>query len=242
MKHRSESGFVFVAVLFSYALLSAAHFAARGRLRSEPFLTVPVQLLLCGVLLVRLRRRGLLSYYGLTPVRALAHKKLLYYLPLVLLCCPNLLSGAAGKGSGTDLLLLLGMLLTGFMEELFFRSFLVRLLQRKSEQLAIMASAFLFGAAHLLNLSSGQSAAYTLWQAGAAAAFGFMAAVFLLKTGSILPCVLCHGVMNMEAALLPSAPPAAAATALAVMLLAAGYGCYLLRMPTVGRENASGQE
>lgn len=237
MKHRAETGFVFAAVLISYALLSAAHFVARGRLRSEHLLTVPVQLLLCAVLLICLRHRGLLTYYGLTPVRALAHKKFLYYLPLILLCCPNLLSGTTEESGGADLLLLLGLFLAGFMEELFFRSFLVRLLQRKSELLAIIASALLFGAAHLLNLSSDENAIYTLWQSGAAAAFGFMAAVLLLKTGSILPCVLCHSVINMEAALLPSAPYTTPATAIAIMLLATGYGCYLLRMPTVKMED-----
>lgn len=230
MRHRSEAGFAFLTVLLCYALLAAARLAARGRLPSEYLLTVPVQLLLgCG-LLVCLRRRGRLAHYGLKPVRGTNPEKLLYYLPLVLLCVPNLLGAGAGERA---LLPVLGLFLGAFFEELFFRGFLVRLLQGRSEGLAIAASALPFGAAHLLNLPSGESAAYTLWQVVAAAAFGFMAAVLFLKTGSILPSILCHGGMNAAAALFPPASPAGSAlAALAITLIGTGYGWYLLRLPS----------
>jgi membrane protease YdiL (CAAX protease family) len=96
------------------------------------------------------------------------------------------------------------MLCVGFIEEVIFRSFLMKALMHKNDKLAIFVSGSLFGIIHLLNIFTGNNVFSTLLQVFYAMSFGLMCAIFFYKTKNIIPCILCHGISNMFDTFLPS--------------------------------------
>src|SRR5207248_10213234 len=77
-------------------------------------------------------------------------------------------------------------LLAPVTEELFFRGFVLRgFLARYPAQLAIFASAVLFMVVHL-----------NPWQSISALVAGLILGWLYLRTGSLLPCLLLHGLFN----------------------------------------------
>lgn len=87
-------------------------------------------------------------------------------------------------------------LCVGFIEEILFRGFLFKALLEKGKIFAIIISAFAFGFVHILNLTVGADIVVTIMQIISAAAFGFACAVFIYKTKNIIPCIICHELIN----------------------------------------------
>lgn len=104
-----------------------------------------------------------------------------------------LISGKAVIKRGDLLwLFLLKCFSVALLEESFFRALLVPVLKEKRGDLfAVLVSAALFGAMHLINLFSGNVGAVFL-QVGYTFLLGCMFAVMLLRTGNVWLCVLVH--------------------------------------------------
>ena len=88
----------------------------------------------------------------------------------------------------------------GFIEEILFRGYLLRLLTKRSTRLAILISSLTFALGHFVNLANGAELVPTLLQLIYALAIGLVLSVFVVKTGRLLPCCLFHGVFNALAA------------------------------------------
>lgn len=139
--------------------------------------------------------------------------------------------------------------LVALSEELMFRVVLLQgLLRRYAVWPAVLASSALFGVAHLAGGLAGGDVGGALWQAGAAFLQGVAYAAIRLRTHSVWPMTVVHGMWDFA---LVTATLAAAAdgegsilpvVALLAVLPLSLYGAYLLRRSQRGalRVDAAG--
>ena len=143
-------------------------------------------------LILALKRR---EYYGLTRVKNA--KKCLYFIPLALILTVNLWTGIHITKPAEEIVLhILTMLNIGFIEEIVFRGFLFRMMEKTNERSAVWVSALTFGVGHVINLLNGAPLIPTLLQIGYAVAIGYLFVILLRKSGSLIPCIVTHSLMN----------------------------------------------
>ncbi|MBR6620126.1 MAG: CPBP family intramembrane metalloprotease [Clostridia bacterium] len=144
------------------------------------------------LLAVRLKR---VSYYGLTKPQNV--KKLLYFLPLVLIVSVNLWSGININNTAAEILFhTLVMLNVGFAEEIIFRGFLFKMMEKDNVKTAVIVSSVTFGIGHIVNLFNGNELVPTLLQVCYATAIGYLFVVIFRKSKSIIPCIVAHALNN----------------------------------------------
>ncbi|MBP3589651.1 MAG: CPBP family intramembrane metalloprotease [Muribaculaceae bacterium] len=199
---------------------------------TEKLLTAPLALFMGGFLIAWAVRNAHAKKYGLTRP-TLTLRQSLCYLPLVLLSTASLWSGVSMQLSAVETALyILSMIGVGITEEIIFRGLLFRALARDNLKTAVIVSSVTFGVGHIVNLLSGAPLLSTLLQIVYASAAGLLFTVILLKSGSLLPCILSHCVINSLSAFSVTASPAhelivaAAMTALSVL-----YAVWILRQP-----------
>ena len=151
------------------------------------------------VLFVFLQKNGLSKRYGLCK-SSLPASRFLYYIPLVILATRNFWNGATANYSlaGT-ICFILCMLCVGFVEEVIFRGFLFRAMEKDNVKTAIVVSSVTFGLGHLLNLVNGSGAgiAENLIQVTAAIAIGFLFVILFHRGESRRPCIITHSAINI---------------------------------------------
>ena len=206
-----------------------------AELRVQKAVTFPFLLLLSLIALFLMRKnRRSSEYYGLCRPAQPA-RRFLFYLPLALLASCNLWHGVKMNMPAGETLLYIGsMLCVGFLEELIFRGFLFRAMQKDSLKWAVVVSSVTFGIGHIVNLFNGSGAELisNLCQVFSAVAFGFMFVILFLRCGSLWPCVLCHGVLNSLSAFANenAFTPALEITHSAILsAIAIAYTLYLLK-------------
>ena len=115
-------------------------------------------------------------------------------------CLPIILNiafaGIGYPGIGTLLLFLALALFVGFVEETYFRGMMLRALLKRGPWQAVIISSLFFGILHLLNVAAGANLAATLLQVVYAVAFGLMYAALALRTQTILPLIVIHGLTD----------------------------------------------
>ena len=165
-------------------------------------------------------------------------KELLWLLPLWVLSTGNVWDGFALRYSGIDLVMaVLSFLLIGFAEEMIFRGFLFNGMLRTGKALpAIIVSAVTFGMGHIVNLLTGQATFDTLLQVVFAIAWGFLLTFAYYKGGSLLPCILIHGVIDALSVFGRDTVLGDTVYIVATVLGAVAYCLYLSKQPTPRRE------
>lgn len=181
----------------AYVVLLSAADNASAVLGVAKSVTAPAALLLAGLLLFFLKANGLGEEYGLCPLKGQA-RDFLYFLPLAGIASCNLWNGAALTVSpGEAVLFVVSMLCVGFLEEVIFRGLLFRAMCRGgSVKSAVTVSSITFGLGHVVNLLNGAELPGTLLQIAYAAALGYLFVTIFRRGGSLLPCILAHGVIN----------------------------------------------
>ena len=135
------------------------------------------------------------AYYGFTKVRDL--KTYLYFLPLAVIVSVNLWNGFNINNSPGEIVFhILTMINIGFIEELIFRGFLFRMMEKSSVKSAIVVSAVTFGMGHIINLLNGAELIPTLMQVCYATAIGYLFVIIFYKSKSLLPCIVTHCLVN----------------------------------------------
>ena len=138
---------------------------------------------------------GRVSYYGLT--KAKNTKKFLYFLPLVMIVSVNLWSGINISNTPKEIVFhILTMLNVGFIEEIIFRGYLFKMMEKDNVKAATAVSSITFGIGHVVNLFNGAELIPTLLQICYAMSVGYLFVVIFRKSKSIIPCIIAHSVNN----------------------------------------------
>ena len=208
----------------------------RGNFGDESLYSMLGILVIAGALTAFILRNELTEKYGLflwTDSR-----KYLYFIPFVLLCTVNLWFGVSLHDSmGRQIVAVMTMALVAYVEEIIFRGLLYRAIEKDSVKQAIVISAITFGAGHIVNLLTGQGSLDTLFQMGYAIAIGFAFVMCFYKSGSLVPCIATHAIVNVTSKFSNHNIPEQAemlwgyGSFLFIVLVAGGYALYLRSVP-----------
>lgn len=201
----------------------------------EKIVSLPVSLLFSVLLLVFLKKNGLLSKYGFckSEVRL---KKMLYYIPVILMLTANLWCIAGSNLPVTDTVFyILTMFCVGFLEELIFRGFLFTSMKKDNLKSAVIISSLTFGIGHIINLinGSGASVLENLLQVLYASAAGFMFVMIFYKSKSLIICIISHGAFNALSVFTDEAAVTnqhRIISAVFLTVLCCSYGLYLCKI------------
>ncbi|WP_249317165.1 CPBP family intramembrane glutamic endopeptidase [Bacillus sp. FJAT-50079] len=124
----------------------------------------------------------------------------------VLLCSPLFLvlvllfigNNGIDISSINQLLLILGIqiIIVAFIEEMFFRGFMLKILLSWGFKLAVLTSSLLFALTHSLQLLGGQSLESTILQIIYAFFIGMVFSLLIVNQQSILVTIVFHGLNN----------------------------------------------
>lgn len=115
-------------------------------------------------------------------------------------------------------------------EELAFRLFLPWLLSEKCHfrsMSTLIISSLIFGLFHTINIISGIGPFYTAIQVLYASCIGFGLCAFVCETGTLLPCVILHTLLNIFSANAVSASSITVCITAGVLFV--GYGIYICK-------------
>ena len=144
------------------------------------------------VFMILLKR---LKFYGITKPEN--SKKFLYFFPLVIIASVNLWGGINLEYSKEEIVFhILTMINVGFLEEIIFRGFLYKMMEKDNPRLAIWVSAITFGIGHIINLLNGSEVIETLVQICYAIAAGYLFVIIFYKSKSLVPCIITHALLN----------------------------------------------
>lgn len=147
------------------------------------------------IVIILIKSLNKMSYYGLTKVTN--WKDYLYFIPLVLIISTNLWTGININNSYSEILFhILTMLNIGFLEEIIFRGFLFKLMEKNNVKSAIIVSSITFGIGHIVNLLNGADLVPTLLQICYAISLGYMFVIIFYKSKSLVPCIIAHFLIN----------------------------------------------
>lgn len=169
-----------------------------GVLKISKIFTFPFLLALSLFLFFWIRKKNLMDKYGLCKPKFEA-KNFLFYIPLLVLISTNFWFGVKlNYGLLGSLFNVLTMLCVGFVEEIIFRGFLFKALEKDNVKTAIIVSSVTFGIGHLINLfSSGfNNLLPNICQVFYAMAVGFLFVIMFYRGGSLIPCILTHSLVN----------------------------------------------
>lgn len=164
----------------------------------EKIFTAVILAVLSAIVLLFLIKNRFLKEYGL----CLPDKKpvqLLFYIPLLFISSVNMwFEPVKDKKLSEILLFMLSMCCVGFLEEIIFRGFLFKAMAENGTKSAIAVSSITFGIGHILNLFNGNSESViaTICQICYCIAIGFLFVMLFVKTGSILPQIAVHCIVN----------------------------------------------
>lgn len=160
---------------------------------------IVVNVILTVIMLGWIKKNGLNEKYGLCKSNIPA-SRFLWYIPLILFMSHNLWNGFAINASTADIIChMASMLFVGILEEVIFRGFLFRALEKDNLKTAIIISSVTFGLGHVINLlnGSGMELIDNLFQVSMAIAVGFCFVVLFYRGKSIWPCIIAHSLNNM---------------------------------------------
>ena len=121
----------------------------------------------------------------------------LFFIPLALVCLYKLVFSPSLRFSAVEsITFVVSMLCVGFLEELIFRGFLFRAIEKENLARAIIISSVTFGIGHIVNLFNGQNLLETVSQIIFAVFVGFALVILFHKGKSLVPCIFFHSVFN----------------------------------------------
>jgi membrane protease YdiL (CAAX protease family) len=88
------------------------------------------------------------------------------------------------------------MINVGFIEEIIFRGFLFKMMEKNNAKMAIIISSVTFGIGHIVNLLNGADFVPTLMQICCAISIGYLFVIIFYKSKSLIPCIITHSLVN----------------------------------------------
>lgn len=208
MKHstfKKELIFFAIWTVIYFILVILANVLSNFVIKIPNSINAFVEILFPIVVITYLKKKSLLSYYGINSLKNLHYKNLLFCVPMIIIAFLNLGFGIHINYSWQQLLLIsIAMLGVGFSEEILFRSFLIKAVINKNTKAAIFIPSIVFGVIHLTNLFGGVNLIQTVLQVIYATSFALMCSLFFIKTNNIIPCMICHSIVNITNSFLPN--------------------------------------
>lgn len=236
---KNETGFAILWIVL-YVVLSSVADNLSVSIGLAKSLTAALHIVMSVLLFLWIRKNGLCGKYGFCKSRVPA-ARFLYYLPLALIASAQLWGGIAlCYGAAETVFYVLSMCCVGFLEEVIFRGFLFRAMEKSDLRSAVIVSSLTFGIGHIVNLVNGnsQSLIGTLSQIVFAIMVGFVLVLVFYHGASLIPCIVFHAVNNSlgafgaESALSPAAQ-VIVNLALSIFVLG-GYALYLFKRFPMG--------
>ena len=228
---KKELRFTIIWLCTYFGLLISANFLSQAINIPNSFNAI-IEVIFPILVIYYLKKKNLLNYYGLNSLNNLNHKNLIYYLPMVVLILSNLIYGiSVNYPTGQIALIAISMIGVGFSEEILFRSFLIRTLEKLDKKLAIILPSALFGLFHLFNLFAGAELFATLSQVLYASFVALAFSLFFSKTNNVVPCMITHALVNITDIFIPTdLTTTKQITMCIVMIVASGlYALYLFK-------------
>lgn len=85
----------------------------------------------------------------------------------------------------------------GFVEEVIFRGFLYKAMAKDSKTAALIVTSVTFGIGYIVNLLNGYDIFDSVTQIAYAVGCGFMLAFMLIRSVSLVPCIVFHSLNNI---------------------------------------------
>ena len=194
---KSELWFA-ISWIIAYCVLMSVSDSLSMLIGVEKSVTSMVGLLLSALILYFIHKNDLSDVYGLYRPKV-KPGAMLYYIPLLIMLTANFWYGVKlNYGIISTLLYILSMLCVGFLEELIFRGLLFNAMRKDNFRAAVIVSSVTFGIGHIINLINGSGAELipNLLQVVYATAAGFMFVMMYCKEGSLITCIITHGIFN----------------------------------------------
>ena len=203
----------------------------------EKVFTMPLSITLVTILLIWINKEKVSSRYGLTKGR-FPQKAYLYFIPLIVTVSVNFWGGVRIQYTILETILyVISMLSVGIIEEIIFRGFLFKALSKDNVKVAIIVSSLTFGFGHVINLVSGAELLPTLLQIAYATAAGFSFTIIFYKSGSLLPCIIAHSVMNATSVFACNMGIIMdIITAIVLIVIFMGYALWILKMENTNKK------
>ena len=194
---KSEITFAVVWIV-AYVVLSSIADNVSADLGVVKSITSVLHVAMVLILFFWIRKNGLMKKYGLCKPSVPA-KNFLYYIPLAVIAFASLLTGIELRFTALETLcFVVSMCCVGFIEEVIFRGFLFRAMEKDNLKTAIIVSSLTFGLGHIVNLfnGSGRTPASSAVQIIFAVLIGFVLVTVFYRGGSLIPCIIFHSVNN----------------------------------------------
>lgn len=195
---------------------------------TEDYRSTVINTLFSAALIGLILALGGRRYYGLT--QAAEPRKYGYFLPLLPIISVNLWSGIHLNHTASEITFyILTMLNIGFIEEIIFRGFLFRMMAKTNLRCAMIVSALTFGMGHIVNLLNGAELIPTLLQIAYAISIGFLFVVIFHRSGSLIPCIVTHSLVNALSVFNAEDPAMRYVTAAFLIVYPLLWLCFLCR-------------
>lgn len=181
------------------------------------------------LLVLYLKKQNKLNELGLKHVNKLDYKKMLYFIPLVVLAISQF-TGKFNSSLELSQILLFGLLMinVGFIEEVIFRGLLFKAIKDKSGYVrAILISGITFGLGHIVNLMRGMAVENQVEQIILAIVLGILLALIVEITQSLIPGIIFHILFNFSSTIMIFDSKAELYLLISILVVSIGYTLYL---------------
>ncbi len=181
-----------IFLIIIYVVVNSYVIQNFGTLSYQSVIVNTILSILLIILIILLKR---VKFYGITKPNNV--KKFLYFIPLFIISLFNLRRGIHINNKTIEIIFhILTMINIGFLEEIIFRGFLFKMMEKDNLKSAIIVSSITFGIGHIVNILNGADLIPTLLQVCYAIAIGYMLVMIFYKSNSIIPCIIFHGIFN----------------------------------------------
>lgn len=206
---KNELGFSLMWIGIYVVLLSLADSLSQEQFQTYKLITAPLCVVMSVFIIVWIVKNGLAEKYGLGKVN-IKPAQYLFFIPLIAIPSVNVWYGVTTEVmweiseenarllTALELVLhVVSMIGVGFLEEIIFRGFLFKAIEKSSAKRAIIISSITFGLGHIVNLFRGtQDLLTTILQICYAVAIGFLFTFIFYRSGTLLPCIITHQLVN----------------------------------------------
>lgn len=189
---------------------------------------------LCGLsilLVLYIKKQDKLDELGLKFVNKFEYKKMLYFIPLIILALIQF-TGSLNTSLEVNQIILFGILMinVGFIEEVIFRGLLFKAIKDKSGYLrAILISGITFGFGHIVNLMRGMTIENQIEQIVLAIVIGILLSLIVEITHSLIPGIIFHILFNFSSTIMVFEAKSEFYLLITILVITIGYTLYLFQ-------------